>query len=94
MYNVLSEASLYLEMGLFHLLELSFNGGLRLKVLFNWEMRLEVDNSKQKKVLFSEQRMNIAYFVKALRGWNGTSLVLVCYFCKVACRNYATRVIK
>jgi hypothetical protein len=56
-------------------------------------MRLEVGDSEQNTVLFGEQRMNIAYFVKILRGWNETSLALVYYFCKADCRNYATMVI-
>ena len=64
-----------------------------LKVLFNWGTRLEVGDSKHITVLFGEQRVKIAYFLKVLRGWNGTSLVLVYYFCKVDCRNDATRVI-
>jgi hypothetical protein len=63
------------------------------RVLFNWESAMRVDDSKQKTVLFDEQRMNVAYFLKVLRGWNGTSLVLVCSFCKVDCRNYGTRVV-
>jgi hypothetical protein len=33
-------------------------------------------NSEQNTVLFDEQRMNVAYFLNDLRGWNGTSLVL------------------
>jgi len=63
------------------------------RVLFNWRTRLEVDHLKQNTVSFGEQRINIAYFVKVLRGWDATSLVLVAYFCKVDCRNYGTRVI-
>ena len=54
---------------------------------------MRVLNPKLNTVLFDEQRKNIAYFVKVLRGWNGTSLVLVYYFCKVDCRNDATRVV-
>ncbi len=65
----------------------------RLKGLFNWEGVIRVDDSEQNAELFGEQRMNVAYFSKVLRGWNGTSLVLVCYFCKVDCRNDATRVV-
>jgi len=60
------------------------------RVLFNWETKLEVLDSKQNTVLFGEQRGNIAYFLEVLRGWNGTSLVLVHYFCKVDCRYNAT----
>jgi len=54
---------------------------------------MRVDHSKQNTMLFGEQRRNIAYFLRVLRGWNATSLVLVYSFCKVGCRNYATRVI-
>ena len=36
-----------------------------------------VDHSKQNKVLFGEQRRNVAYFLKILRSWNATSLVLI-----------------
>ena len=63
------------------------------RVLFNWETGLEVGSSKQNTVLFGEQRRNVAYFLKVPRGWNGTSLVLVYCFCKVNCRNDATRVV-
>jgi len=63
------------------------------RVLFNWETGMRVLHSKQDTALFGEQRRNIAYFTEVLRGWNETSLVLVGYFCKVDCRNDATRVI-
>ena len=54
---------------------------------------MRVDHSGQNTVLFDEQRTNIAYFLKVLRGLDGTSLVLVYYFCKVDCRNDGTRVV-
>jgi hypothetical protein len=63
------------------------------RVLFNWETRLKVLDSKQNTVLIGEQRRNIAYFAEVQRSWNATSLVLVYYFCKVDCRNYATKVV-
>lgn len=68
--------------------------GTRGMVLFNWETGLEVGYLKKNTVLFSEQRVNVTSFVKVLRGWNGASLVLVYYFCKVDCRNYVTGVIR
>ena len=66
---------------------------LRVRVLFNWGSGRRVGDSEQNTVLFGEQRMNIAYFLIDLRGWNGTSLVLVYYFCKADCRNDGTRVV-
>ena len=54
---------------------------------------MRVDHSGHKMVLFGEQRRNVAYFAKVLRGWNETSQVLVAYFCKVDCRNDGTRVV-
>jgi hypothetical protein len=54
---------------------------------------MRVDHSGQKTALFGKQRRNVAYFLEVLRGWNGTSLVLVGYFCKVDCRNDGTRVV-
>jgi len=54
---------------------------------------MRVVDQRQNTVLFGEQRRNVTYFAKVLRGWNGTSLVLVYLFCKVDCRNYGTRVV-
>jgi len=55
---------------------------------------LEVGDSTLFMVLFGEQRKNVAYFFKTLRWLDGTSPELVYHFCKVDCRNCATRVIK
>ena len=61
--------------------------------LFNWERALKVLTCAQNTVLFSEQRKNVTSFSGFLRGWDATSLELVYYFCKVSCRNIATRVV-
>jgi hypothetical protein len=53
----------------------------------------EVDYSKQNTALFDEQKRKIAYFLKVLRGLDGTSLVLVYCFCKIGCPKYKTRVV-
>jgi hypothetical protein len=44
-------------------------------------------------LFFGEQRMNVTSFLRILGGLDGTSLVLVRYFCKVDCSLNETRVV-